>query len=75
MAARPAACRAAHRRNGALVRRVYLAVPGAAADARLLVLEDGRLALLEGFGREPSEEAGDLAPAVTILEVGMAVSR
>jgi hypothetical protein len=47
-------------------------VPGAAADARLLVLEDGRLALLEGFGREPSEEAGDVAPAVTLLEVGAA---
>ena len=58
--------------DGALVRRVSLAVPGAAADARLLVLEDGRLALLEGFGREPSEEAGDLAPAVTLLEVGAA---
>jgi hypothetical protein len=61
--------------NGALVRRVYLAVPGAAADARLLVLEDGRLALLEGFGREPSEDAGDLAPAVTLLVAGAAVSR
>ena len=69
------ACFDAFTPEGVLVRRLYLAWPGAAADARLFVMEDGRLAVLEGFGRQLAGEAGDRAPTVTLLEVGWAADK
>lgn len=50
-----------------LVRRVHLEVPGLVRGSELLVMEDGRFVLLEGFS-DDSEHADDpVAPAATLL--------
>jgi hypothetical protein len=51
--------------DGELLRRVHLVVPDVGADARLVLLGDGRGVLLEGFGLV--DGGAEIEPEVTLL--------
>lgn len=50
-----------------LLRRVHLEVPGLVRGGELLVMEDGRFVLLEGFSDDSGHADDPVAPAVTLL--------
>ncbi|MGD9548639.1 MAG: hypothetical protein AB7V45_14020 [Candidatus Krumholzibacteriia bacterium] len=56
--------------EGRLVRRIHLLVDGFTAGDRMVLMEDGRLALLRGFGNEAEAgDAGGPEPEVVLLAV------